>query len=109
FHDILPGSSIAWVHQDAERNYAAIGAGLEGLIGQAAAALLGDGPRTFLLNAAPHARNGVPALAAAEPSPAGQPVQATEADGGYVLDNGIIRAVLDADGLIASLTDYATG
>jgi hypothetical protein len=22
FHDILPGSSIAWVHQDAERNYA---------------------------------------------------------------------------------------
>jgi alpha-mannosidase len=30
-------------------------------------------------------------------------------DGGFVLDNGIIRAVLDADGLIASLTDYATG
>ncbi len=26
FHDILPGSSIAWVHQDAERNYAAVGA-----------------------------------------------------------------------------------
>ena len=24
FHDILPGSSIAWVHSDAERNYAAI-------------------------------------------------------------------------------------
>ena len=24
FHDILPGSSIAWVHQDAERNYAAV-------------------------------------------------------------------------------------
>ncbi|QHK21658.1 alpha-mannosidase [Pseudarthrobacter psychrotolerans] len=109
FHDILPGSSIAWVHQDAERNYAAISASLESLIGQAAAALLGKGSRTFLLNAAPHARNGVPALAAAEPSPAGQPVQATAADGGYVLDNGIIRAVLDADGLLASLTDYATG
>lgn len=109
FHDILPGSSIAWVHQDAERNYAAIGTALESLIGQAAAALLGEGQRTFLLNAAPHARNGVPALAVAELSPAGQPVQAAAADGGYVLDNGIIRAVLDADGLIASLTDYATG
>ncbi|MBE4717440.1 glycoside hydrolase family 38 C-terminal domain-containing protein [Pseudarthrobacter sp. AB1] len=109
FHDILPGSSIAWVHQDAERNYAAISASLETLIGQAAAALLGEGSRTFQLNAAPHARNGVPALAAAELSPTGRPVQATAVDGGYVLDNGIIRAVLDADGLLASLTDYATG
>ncbi|MET3720855.1 MULTISPECIES: glycoside hydrolase family 38 C-terminal domain-containing protein [unclassified Arthrobacter] len=109
FHDILPGSSIAWVHQDAERNYAAIGTSLETIIGQAAAALLGEGSRTLLLNAAPHARNGVPALGAAEPAVHGQPVKATALEGGYVLDNGIIRAVLDADGLLASLTDYATG
>lgn len=109
FHDILPGSAIAWVHQDAERNYAAISADLESIIGGAAAALLGQGSRTFLLNAAPHARNGVPALGAAEPAVQGQPVQATALDGGYVLDNGVIRAVLDADGLLASLTDYATG
>jgi alpha-mannosidase len=109
FHDILPGSSIAWVHQDAERNYAAISAGLEAIIGQAAAALLGEGARTFLLNAAPHARNGVPALGAGEPSVEGQSVQASGEDGGFVLDNGIIRAVLDGDGLLTSLTDYATG
>ena len=109
FHDILPGSSIAWVHQDAERNYAAISAGLEAIIAQAAAALLGEGTREFLLNAAPHARDGVPALGAAERLAAGQPVKAVEADGGYVLDNGIIRAVLDANGLITSLTDYASG
>ena len=109
FHDILPGSSIAWVHQDAERNYAAISEGLEALIGQAAAALVGQGSRTFLLNAAPHARNGVPALGVAEPAAPGEPVQATAADGGYVLDNGVIRAVVDSDGLLASLTDHATG
>jgi alpha-mannosidase len=114
FHDILPGSSIAWVHQDAERNYAAISSGLEALIGQAAAALLGEGSRLFLLNAAPHGRNGVPALGAAEPSVAGPAVQSHEVDGdgvdgGFVLDNGIIRAVLDSDGLITSLIDYATG
>jgi alpha-mannosidase len=109
FHDILPGSSIAWVHQDAERNYAAISEGLETLIGQAATALLGQGSQTFLLNAAPHARRGVRALGAAEPAAAKEPVQATAADGGYVLDNGVIRAVLDSDGLLASLTDYATG
>jgi alpha-mannosidase len=114
FHDILPGSSIAWVHQDAERNYAAISSGLEALIGQAVAALLGEGSRLFLLNAAPHGRNGVPALGAAEPSVAGPAVQSHEVDGdgvdgGFVLDNGIIRAVLDSDGLITSLIDYATG
>lgn len=109
FHDILPGSSIAWVHQDAERNYQAIEAGLEALIGQAASAVLGAGERQFLLNAAPHARDGVPALGAAEPAARPGSVRATAEAGGYVLDNGIIRAVLDADGLLASLTDHASG
>ncbi|HEY9357757.1 MAG TPA: glycoside hydrolase family 38 C-terminal domain-containing protein [Arthrobacter sp.] len=109
FHDILPGSSIAWVHQDAERNYAAISAGLETIIARAAAALLGEGSQEFLLNAAPHSRDGVPALGAAIRQAAGQSVNALEQDGGYVLDNGVIRAVLDADGLIVSLSDYASG
>ncbi len=109
FHDILPGSSIAWVHQDAERNYAAVERGLEAIITDAAAAALGTGSREFLLNAAPQERQGVPALAAAEPVRPGQPVEVTEADGGYILDNGIIRAVVDANGLLASLTDRATG
>ncbi|WP_120521205.1 alpha-mannosidase [Arthrobacter celericrescens] len=109
FHDILPGSSIAWVHQDAERNYAAIARELEDIIAGAATALLGEGETPFLLNAAPYARDGVPALAAAEATEPGQAVEATEQDGGYALDNGIIRAVLDANGLLVSLTDHASG
>ncbi|WP_457948470.1 alpha-mannosidase [Pseudarthrobacter sp. alpha12b] len=109
FHDILPGSAIAWVHQDAERNYQAIETALEALISDAAGAMLGSGDRQFLLNAAPHARDGVPALAAGEPEARPEPARATEHDGGYILDNGIIRAVIDADGLLASLLDYATG
>ncbi|XAS68352.1 glycoside hydrolase family 38 C-terminal domain-containing protein [Micrococcaceae bacterium Sec5.7] len=109
FHDILPGSSIAWVHQDAERNYAAIAEGLEAIISQAATAALGEGSNNFLLNAAPHERYGVPALAAAEPVSSDNPVQVAEAEGGYVLDNGIIRAVLDANGLLTSLMDHASG
>ncbi|HSL35568.1 MAG TPA: glycoside hydrolase family 38 C-terminal domain-containing protein, partial [Arthrobacter sp.] len=109
FHDILPGSSIAWVHQDAERNYAAVGRQLEAIIADAAGAVLGAGDTDFLLNAAPHERHGVPALAAAEPVTAGRPVLATEAGGGYILDNGIIRAVINADGLLESLTDHASG
>ncbi|WP_211879439.1 alpha-mannosidase [Pseudarthrobacter albicanus] len=109
FHDILAGSAIAWVHQDAEQNYAAVAEGLEAIIAGAAAALVGTGGRDFLLNAAPHERQGVPALAAAEPVRPGQPVSVTGSAGGYILDNGIIRAVVDADGLLASLTDYASG
>ncbi len=109
FHDILPGSSIAWVHQDAERNYTAVASGLEALIADAAAAVLGTGETEFLLNAAPHQRLGVPALAIAAPVRAPQAVTITAADGGYILDNGIVRAVLDADGLLASLRDHASG
>ncbi|BCW65897.1 putative glycosyl hydrolase [Arthrobacter sp. NicSoilB4] len=109
FHDILPGSSIAWVHQDAERNYAAVGKHLEAIIADAAGALLGAGDTDFLLNAAPHGRKGVAALGAAEPVLAGQPVRVTESAGGYILDNGVIRAVINASGLLESLVDHASG
>ena len=34
---------------------------------------------------------------------------ATEAAGGYILDNGVIRAVMDANGLLVSLVDHASG
>ncbi len=60
FHDILPGSSIAWVHQDAERNYAAVAQRAETVITAAADARWSvRGSRTLALNAAPHARDGV--------------------------------------------------
>jgi alpha-mannosidase len=109
FHDILPGSSIAWVHQDAERNYAAISDALESIIAGSARAVLGEGSREFLLNAAPHERSGVPALAAAEPVRSDHPVTVTESGGGYILDNGVIQAVLDSNGLLTSLIDHASG
>jgi alpha-mannosidase len=60
FHDILPGSSIAWVHSDAERNYAAIAERAEKIIDEAIRALVGEGERLLAVNAAPHARAGVP-------------------------------------------------
>ncbi|MDQ0754093.1 glycoside hydrolase family 38 C-terminal domain-containing protein [Arthrobacter sp. B3I4] len=110
FHDILPGSAIAWVHRDAERNYAAVARQLEAIIAEAAAALLGEGDRQFLLNAAPHPRFGVPALAAAEPVNSSVPVHSGAVQGGgFVLDNGLIRATLNADGLLVSLQDHRSG
>ncbi|MET4611465.1 alpha-mannosidase [Rhodococcus sp. PvR044] len=109
FHDILPGSSIAWVHRDAERNYAAVAAGLEEIIADAAGALTGAGSATLTLNASPQARDGVPALGIATAVPEAAPTRITGRGKGFVLDNGLVRVTIDRDGLITSLTDADTG
>ena len=67
FHDILPGSSIAWVHRESRETYERVPAELEAIIGSAQRALAGDGASggEVVFNAAPHARDGVPARGAA--------------------------------------------
>ncbi len=118
FHDILPGSSIAWVHREAEQRHAAVTAALEGIIEASLAALAGspaDGGVDLLVNAGPFTRAGVPALGAGQYDAArlaaSHPeVTATEApDGATILDNGIIRAVVDARGHVTSLVAHADG
>jgi alpha-mannosidase len=109
FHDILPGSSIAWVHHDAERNYTAIGERVERLIAEAMGALVGEGDRGLALNAAPHARDGVPALGGGAIVSGLDAVVATEDEAGFTLDNGLLRVVIDAAGQIVSLVDAASG
>ncbi|MEU9860128.1 glycoside hydrolase family 38 C-terminal domain-containing protein [Streptomyces sp. NPDC047971] len=115
FHDILPGSSIAWVHREAERTYAAVAEELEGIIGRAQRVLAGDpaaaGEVSF--NAAPHARAGVPAgggrrAASADGSSGGCTVEARPG-GGFVLANGLLRVVVDGRGLVVSVLDLAEG
>ncbi|MFD4180290.1 alpha-mannosidase [Rhodococcus sp. NPDC058514] len=109
FHDILPGSSIAWVHRDAERNYAAVAAGLEKIIAESARSLTGKGTATLTLNAAPDARDGVPALGISAADSNAKPTRVTKRGKGFVLDNGLIRVAINGDGLITSLTDADTG
>ena len=115
FHDVLPGTSIAWVHREARATYAAVGAELEGLVADAAAALVGGdgaaGGAEVEFNAAPHGRAGVPAGGGA-PVEGRAPARSSSVasdDGGLVLDNGVLRAVVDARGLVVSLVDAATG
>ncbi|WP_326806914.1 glycosyl hydrolase-related protein [Streptomyces sp. NBC_01775] len=108
FHDILPGSSIAWVHREAERTYARVAAELEEIIGAAQTALAGEGSGELLFNTAPHARAGVPALAAGAARAEGAPVSVTaREDGGLTLDNGLLRVAVDARGLVVSVYDPA--
>lgn len=108
FHDILPGSSIAWVHRDAERNYAAVAEELEQIITGSLRALAGPGTQTLLANAAPHARGGVAALSLAGHAPETSAAPVPDA-GGWVLENELIRVRIDSHGLVASAIDLSTG
>ncbi|MFH8680550.1 alpha-mannosidase [Streptomyces lydicus] len=110
FHDILPGSSIAWVHREAERTYAAVAAELEGIIAGALAALAGGGSEELAVNSAPHPRGGVPAGAVAAPLADGPEVTAAPREGGgFTLANGLLRIGIDARGLVVSAYDRAAG
>jgi alpha-mannosidase len=123
FHDILPGSSIAWVHRQARATYAAVAAELEEIIAAAQQTLVqpgadqeagpgaGPGPDdSIVFNAAPFERDGVPAMAAGRP--AAPPAAVTGQHlpgGGFALDNDLLRVVIDDRGLVTSVTDLAAG
>ncbi|MFJ2261457.1 alpha-mannosidase [Streptomyces sp. NPDC087844] len=107
FHDILPGSSIAWVHREARRTYEAVAEELNGVIGAAQRALAGEGTTTLAFNSAPHTRDGVPAGGARTPAVGGECTLVPRTDGGFVLDNGCLRIEIDARGLVVSAFDLA--
>ncbi|MEV7416776.1 glycoside hydrolase family 38 C-terminal domain-containing protein [Streptomyces sp. NPDC089919] len=108
FHDILPGSSIAWVHREARETYARLAAELTALTAAAQEALAGEGGVPLHFNAAPHARRGVPAGGAGVPAAGGEPVTAAPREGGgYVLANGRLRVEVDGRGLVVSARDLA--
>ncbi|MFJ1624737.1 alpha-mannosidase [Streptomyces sp. NPDC088190] len=112
FHDILPGSSIAWVHQEAEATYARIAGELEAVIGAAQRALAGapEEGSAVVFNSAPHGRAGIAAggaaLAPRDPEPA---VEVEELGPGFRLDNGLLRVTVDARGLVVSVVDLVAG
>jgi alpha-mannosidase len=115
FHDVLPGSSIAWVYENAEEQYARVAEVLEGLIGSATTALAAGGtgsgtdPATVVrFNASPIPAGEVTALGGsltAQPRPV-PPVR----DGDrFVFDTGAVTATIDAAGHVVSFVDHATG
>jgi alpha-mannosidase len=111
FHDILPGTSIAWVHREAVAEYARVSDALVAIIAQAVRALVGEGDADVLVNPAPFARAGVPALGAvlASDVPTPSAVSITEQDGAHVLENELVRITVSAEGLVTSAVDLATG
>ncbi|MFI6088626.1 alpha-mannosidase [Streptomyces sp. NPDC051218] len=121
FHDILPGSSIAWVHREARDTYARVLAELDEITASAVRSLGPGGP--VALNASPYARSevvtaddgdlvhvNVPALGSKSLEEAASYTRETGAtallaDGEIQLLNEHLRVAVDADGLLTSVHD----
>ncbi|QEV21000.1 alpha-mannosidase [Streptomyces alboniger] len=119
FHDILPGSSIAWVHREARETYGRVLAELEGITASAVRALGAGGPA--VLNASPYARSevvdggdgtlvrvDVPALGtrSLDGVVAPGPGAAAHTTGDtIVLTNERLSVTVDAAGLLTSVRD----
>ncbi len=118
FHDILPGTSIGWVHREAEAAYARVAAELEDIVGAATGVLAGgEGVESWVFNAGPCDRAEVVTGPGGElafavgagrwrgrltPSPAA-PVTVS----GRVIDNGLVRVELDEAGQLSSVRDLS--
>lgn len=115
FHDVLPGSSIAWVHDEIEEVHSTVAADLEELVARALGALLEVGdpepepPRWALAHPAPWVSEGLPMGASVVGGAPPQPVTAVATGNQAVLDNGLLRVVVDARGLITSFVDERAG
>ncbi len=119
FHDILPGSSISWVHQDNEEMYRETHRMLERVIERGREAVGASGAvlnvsdrdrRALALDGGGHPLGlvDVPASGWA-PMRLVEPVNPValerDAEGGFILDNGLVRVTVDARGLIVSVWD----
>ncbi|MGM7699468.1 alpha-mannosidase [Microbacterium sp. A84] len=110
FHDILPGTSIGWVHREAERRYAEVLASTERITVQALRAVAGEGTTELVANAGPYAWEGAAAMGIAVASPIETPpATVARTMGGFDLSNEHLAVHIDESGLITSLIVRATG
>jgi alpha-mannosidase len=107
FHDILPGSSIAWVSRVAEEEYAQVERDLDDLIGSALSRL-GDGDAVGVANAGPFARRGV-APGAVGTGTAPTPAAVTREGDRIVLHNEHARFEVDGSGRVVSAVHLPSG
>ena len=104
FHDILPGTSIAWVYQDAEAGYARVAESLRAIIAASLAALVGDGDTALAANAGPFPQHGVPAMGIGEAEVAAAAMPRTDGPG-FVLEDAALRVTVDDRGTLTSVRD----
>ena len=114
FHDVLPGSSIAWVHREAREDYRRDLKRLAEIAQDMCAVLRKANPQADLLAEARISQfrnDGVSWRASRinEPTDALSVLTQTLDNGRVLLANGVLSVTIEADGTISSLLDEEHG
>ncbi len=106
FHDILPGSSIDWVYEEAERDMSRVAVAAGAIADHAIEAIAGDGGRLAVFNPSSHPRHGAPSCgwAVVESHPEHHVVAS-----GHSMENEFLRVEWDGDGVLTSIWDKELG
>ena len=109
FHDILPGTSIAWVHREAVEQYARVERAAEALVAAVTGRTRrrGDGAN-LPQRCGIRARRRAVRRGGRRRHHGPGPVEVNRADSDTVLDNGVVRVTISSDGLVTSAVDLAT-
>ena len=117
FHDILPGSSIDWVYEEAERDLSRVADDANSIADVAVKSIAGAGERYAIFNATSHPRGGAPscgwAVVDRQPSISSQSLEneflrVEWNDGGAltsIWDKEVEREVLGGPGNVLELHD----
>ena len=112
FHDILPGTAIAWVYREVENRHAQITQDLGEIIGSSLELLANDTtsgePTTRMrANSTPAAKHNLPALSIGAIENSAEPATITDSGELTVIDNGVLRVSVDRTGRITSLVSHS--
>ncbi|KJL22201.1 Mannosylglycerate hydrolase [Microbacterium oxydans] len=108
FHDILPGTSIAWVHREAVAVLSDVLSDARDIADAARRSLAGEGDRELRFEPTSVGRGRALGAAFVTDSTA-TPVSLKEEDGGWRLENDLVSVLVSGEGLIVSAVDKATG
>ncbi|TMB41987.1 MAG: alpha-mannosidase [Chloroflexi bacterium] len=117
FHDVLPGSSIDWVYEDAERELEEVVEVAGGITASAQSKVAGAGNNLVVFNVNSHARREVVELdgqqvlveapscgwASIDASSPGRPDSISVSD--RAMENRLVRVTWDEQGLLTSIYD----
>jgi alpha-mannosidase len=121
FHDVLPGSSIDWVYEDAESELEQVIEVARGVISSAQATLAGEGNQVAVFNVNSHPRREIievegtpvlveaPACGWASIDSAALPNVESVAVSGRAMENGLMRVAWDERGVLTSIWDKQAG
>lgn len=109
FHDILPGTSIAWVHREAVEVLSGVLSDAQDIADAARRSLASEGDRELRFTPSSVGGRGRALGAAWVGEPADSSVSLSEESGGWRLENDLVSVLVSSEGLIVSAVDRATG